>query len=125
MARITGKARERDKNFLKGNQMKKTLLTLTSSLSILALSATLTHAQSLRHCAKRDTVVERLAEKYGESRQALGLGTQGAVVEIFASESSGSWTITVTMPNGSTCLMATGQAYEELAEVLPKEGDDA
>ncbi len=47
------------------------------------------------------------------------------MVEIFASEDSGSWTITVTMPNGSTCLMATGQSYEKLAEALPAKGDDA
>ncbi|MBO9475621.1 hypothetical protein J7413_18920 [Shimia sp. R10_1] len=105
--------------------MKSMLLTLTSGLSLLALSATLTEAQASRNCAERDKVVERLADKYGESRQALGLGAQGAMVEIFASEDSGSWTITVTMPNGATCLMATGQAFEKLAEVLPTKGDDA
>ncbi|MGR3714814.1 MAG: hypothetical protein ACU0A6_17030 [Shimia sp.] len=46
------------------------------------------------------------------------------MVEIFASGDSGSWTIIVTMPNGSTCLMATGQNYEALVEVLPAAGDD-
>ncbi|WP_346770616.1 hypothetical protein [Shimia sagamensis] len=81
-------------------------------------------AQNLQHCAARDLVVERLAQKYRESRQALGLGTQGAMVEIFASEETGSCTITVTMPNGSTCLLATGQAYERLVEALPAAGDD-
>ncbi|MFY0619331.1 MULTISPECIES: hypothetical protein [Roseobacteraceae] len=86
--------------------------------------ATPATAQNFRNCAARDLVVERLAEKYGESRQALGLGTQGAVVEIFASAVSGSWTITVTMANGSTCLVATGRAYEALAEALPAAGDD-
>lgn len=105
--------------------MKPLLLTLTSGLSILAFTASLSHAQTARNCAERDKIVERLADKYGESRQALGLGAQGAMVEIFASEDSGSWTITVTMPNGATCLMATGQAYETLAEVLPTKGDDA
>ncbi|GAA6182452.1 MULTISPECIES: hypothetical protein [unclassified Shimia] len=105
--------------------MKKSLLTLTTGLTFLAFGATLAEAQNFRNCAARDLVIERLADKYGESRQALGLGTQGAVVEIFASEDSGSWTITVTMPNGSTCLMATGQAFETLAEVLPAKGDDA
>ncbi|WP_412550272.1 hypothetical protein [Shimia sp. MIT910701] len=81
-------------------------------------------AQNLRHCADRDLVVERLAQKYGETRQALGLGGQGAMMEIFASEASGSWTITITTPNGSTCLMATGQNYEAFSEPLPPAGDD-
>ena len=105
--------------------MKRTFLTLTAGLGLSICATSIAQAQNLQHCATRDLVVERLAQKYGESRQALGLGTQGAMVEIFASEDSGSWTITVTMPNGSTCLMATGQAYEKLAEALPAQGDDA
>ena len=41
-------------------------------------------------------VVKRLAEKYGESRQSIGMGQQGMVMETFASGETGSWTITVT-----------------------------
>ncbi len=105
--------------------MKQKLLTLTTSLGLLALGATFAEAQANKNCGQRDSIVQRLAQKYGESRQALGLGTQGAVVEIFASEDSGSWTITVTLPTGATCLLATGQAFEALAEALPTSGDDA
>lgn len=88
-------------------------------------AATLVDAQQLEHCAPRDKVVERLASKYGETRQSMGLGSNNAVMEVFASSESGSWTITVTMTNGITCLVASGQAFEELAEVLPPKGDDA
>lgn len=80
--------------------------------------------QAQQRCAAREHVVNHLAQKYGERRQALGLGGQGAMMEIFASEASGSWTITITTPNGSTCLMATGQNYEALSEPLPPAGDD-
>lgn len=82
-------------------------------------------AQSAQNCAPRERVVERLAEKYGETRRSIGLGANNAVVEVFASAESGSWTITVTMPTGLTCLVASGQAYETLAEALPAEGKDA
>nr|WP_243694357.1 hypothetical protein [Shimia isoporae] len=88
---------------------------------LLILAAT--HADARGNCADREAVIERLAQRYGETRQAIGLAQQGAVVEVFASEKSGSWTITVTMPNGPTCLVASGQAYEELAEALPPKGD--
>lgn len=93
--------------------------------SIVLLAATQLQAQSPRQCAPRDTVVARLAETYGESRQAIGLGGNNAVMEVFASEESGSWTITVTMVNGMTCLLASGQAFETLAEALPALGNDA
>jgi hypothetical protein len=82
-------------------------------------------AQTARNCAPRDIVVTRLAEGYGETRQSIGLGANNAVVEVFASQDSGSWTITVTMANGMTCLVASGQAYEALAEALPTKGNDA
>jgi len=82
-------------------------------------------AQNARNCAPRDVVVSRLAESYGETRQSIGLGANNAVVEVFASQDSGTWTITVTLPNGMTCLVASGQAYEALAEALPAKGNDA
>ena len=82
-------------------------------------------AQSGPNCAPRELVVDRLASKYGETRQSMGLGANNAVVEVFASDDSGSWTIIVTTANGLTCLVASGQAFEELAEALPTEGNDA
>ncbi|KUF12657.1 hypothetical protein [Pseudoponticoccus marisrubri] len=88
-------------------------------------AATLVDAQQLRHCAPRAAVVERLAITYGETRQSMGLGSNNAVMEVFASPESGSWTITVTLTNGMTCLVASGQAFEELADALPPKGDPA
>ncbi len=105
--------------------MKRIFLKMTMGLGMATLAATMVEAQQNRNCAPHDAVVQRLADGYGESRQAIGLGAEGAVVEVFASDSSGSWTITVTFPNGSTCLVASGQAYEHLTEALPPKGDGA
>jgi len=77
-----------------------------------------------RPCAPRDTVLERLGAKFGEARRGMGLGANNHVVEVFASEESGTWTITVTSPTGLTCLVASGRAWEALQEVVP-EGDPA
>ena len=76
-------------------------------------------------CAPRELVVERLASKYGETRQSMGLGANNAVVEVFASVETGTWTITVTSAHGLTCLVASGQAFEPVADVMPAEGNDA
>uniref|UniRef100_A0AAU7VGI1 Lipoprotein n=1 Tax=Dinoroseobacter phage vB_DshS_R26L TaxID=3161158 RepID=A0AAU7VGI1_9CAUD len=76
------------------------------------------------NCAPRDMVVERLNEKYSETRQSIGLAANNAVVETWASLESGTWTITVTTANGMTCLVASGQAFETVTEELPvTEGD--
>ena len=85
----------------------------------ISLSPTTSAAQSLQHCAPREKVIARLANKYGETRQSMGLGSNNAVMEVFASAESGSWTITVTMTSGITCLVASGQAFEATADRLP------
>ena len=82
-------------------------------------------AQQNRNCAPREAVVDRLASTYGESRQSIGLGDQGVMIETFVNADTGTWTITVTTPNGQTCLVASGQSWAELAEALPPQGDDA
>jgi len=96
--------------------MKQTLLKMTMGLGILVLAAQQVQARS---CAPREDVVKQLAETYGETRQSIGVARQGAVIEVFASDQTGSWSITVTRPDGITCLIASGQAYEAMAEALP------
>lgn len=105
--------------------MKKRMMIGALGFGILALAATTGFAQNARNCAPREVVVERLAEKYGESRQSIGLGANNAVVEVFAAQETGTWTITVTMTNGLTCLVASGQNFETLAEAVPAKGNDA
>lgn len=96
------------------------------ALSVLAFCTALPGAAMAQaNCAPRDAVVTRLAEKYGETRQSIGLGSNNAVVEVFASGDTGTWTITVTKTDGMTCLVASGQAFETLAEALPAGGNDA
>ena len=76
-------------------------------------------------CAPHDALQARLAEGWGESRQSIGLGNDGAVVEVFASAETGTWTIAVTRPGGPTCIVASGEHYEALSEPLPPPGEGA
>ena len=45
-------------------------------------------------------------------------------MELWASDSTGTWTITVTTPEGATCLVASGQDYTPVSETL-RDGDPA
>ena len=76
-----------------------------------------------RNCAPRDVIVERLATGYGETRQSVGIAANNTLVEIFASEESGSWTILVTQLTGVSCLVASGQSFQKTNESLPLPGD--
>ena len=68
-------------------------------------------AQPLQ-CDTRDRVLAYLADQYGETRRALGIAGEGAVMEMFASDATGTWTLTLTLPTGEMCLMASGIGYD-------------
>ena len=75
-----------------------------------------------------EQVVAGLATGFDEVRRGAGLTAapdgRAQVVEIFTS-ASGSWTIVVTRPDGQTCLVASGQAWEDITEELPAKGEPA
>jgi hypothetical protein len=74
-------------------------------------------------CGPRDQVTKLLADRYGETRQGLGVGANHTVMEVWASAATGTWTITVSDAGGLTCLVASGEGFQALAENLPAEGD--
>jgi len=103
--------------------MMKPVIRMTMGLGIMVLAAQQLFAQP-QNCAPRQEVVQRLSETFGETRRGIGIARQGAVMEVFASDETGSWTINVTLPDGLMCLVASGQSYETVAEALPASGID-
>lgn len=98
--------------------MSRSLRLVTAGALVLSGLSHSALAQPAQNCGARDRVIELLASAYGETRRAIGLGADNRVVEVFASPQTGSWTITVTDPSGRTCLVASGQAYEAVAETI-------
>lgn len=107
--------------------MTRNMLALSFGFAVLILVTQQGYAQTAApgaQCADRAKVVDHLATKYGETRRSIGLAANNAVMEVYASDATGSWTITVTMPSGVTCLVASGQGYEAMADTLPAKGSD-
>ena len=89
---------------------------ISSTLIVLSCGLLASTAVAQSNCAAHELVVERLASGYGESRQSIGLGSDGSVVETFNSLETRTWTITVTTPGGPTCLVASGEHFALLSE---------
>ncbi len=103
--------------------MEKTLFALSLGFVGLILA---THAGwAADQCAPRDKVVAALANGYGEARSGIGLNGEARVMEMFVNATTGTWTITVTLPDGTTCLIATGEHFEAVTDTLPAKGDPA
>lgn len=62
-------------------------------------------------CAKRSDLLPHLEQSFGEQPVAQGLGLNGALYEILASEGGGTWTLILSLPNGMSCLVATGEGW--------------
>ena len=104
--------------------MQQTFLALSLGFAGLCLIPQATLAQS-NQCAPRESLVAHLTEKYGETRQGVGLAGPETMMEVYASPDTGTWTITMTMADGVMCMVASDQGYERLTEELPAKGEPA
>ncbi len=105
--------------------MTRVILALSLGFAGLILATQPSQADTGPQCANRPQVIDILSRKYGETRRSIGIAANNTVMEIFASTETGTWTIAVTRPDGLTCLMATGQGYEPVAEEQPAKGAPA
>jgi hypothetical protein len=87
-------------------------LFMMTSLAVASLAAFQPASQAQSQCATHEAVTQALDTRFQESRQALGLSGDAYVVELFVSE-RGSWTLTTTNTSGMTCVVATGEAWQQ------------
>ncbi len=85
-----------------------TLLALALLLGVRAQAS----AQTV--CATHAEVTKKLDKVYSEAPIGIGLASNGGVIEMFSTSDGGTWTIVMTMPDGKSCVMASGETWETL-----------
>ncbi len=68
-------------------------------------------------CDRRDEVLRHLEGAYSETPVAIGLASNGGIVEVLTDGTGSTWTIIVTMPSGMSCLVAAGEDWEAVRRV--------
>jgi hypothetical protein len=63
-------------------------------------------------CGERRKVTNALKQEYSEVQESIGISNNGALVEVFTS-STGTFTITLTVPNGTTCVISAGENWNK------------
>ena len=101
--------------------MRRTALGLILA-AVLAVFSWPAQAQTV--CSTRAYFVAELRAQHKETPVAMGLVTNGNVLEVLASE-KGTWTILVTRPNGVSCVVAVGDSWETLRVNLVSDGPEA
>mgnify|MGYP001597386923 CR=1 FL=1 len=68
-------------------------------------------------CDRRHALVTYLAANHGERRVAAEINGDGLLLEVFVADGGsrgdgGSWSILLTRPDGTSCLVAAGQGWK-------------
>ncbi len=83
------------------------------ALALLTGAVALTATPALASCGPHKEIVKTLAKKYLEAPKAFGTVNQTNLVEVYVS-AKGSWTILLIRVNGSACIIAAGQDWEDM-----------
>lgn len=78
--------------------------------AVLAAVSSPAAAQSVP-CASHADALRHLEDKYAETVAAVGLSSNGALVQVVASKDGATWTILVTLPRRPTCMILGGQNW--------------
>lgn len=93
----------------------RVLRTFAAAFALL-LTAQAAHAQQV--CTMRDVAVAQLEKQFDEQVAGRGLAANGKLMlELFVSE-TGSWTVLVSEPDGRSCVLGSGEAWQGLARVV-------
>ncbi len=75
------------------------------------------HAQTMSQtllCDQRASIIGHMAEKYREAPVAIGVTSTDGMVEVLTTGDGTTWTIIVSYPNGTSCLIAAGEGWRAL-----------
>ena len=83
--------------------------------SLLLLGAALISRPALAQSADaglpRAALVELLGDGYAEVPVAFGLAENGGLIEVFASADGATWTMVLSMPNGLSYVVTSGESW--------------
>jgi hypothetical protein len=69
-------------------------------------------------CSPRNEVLTHLAKKYGEAPVGVGVTNKGGLVEVLTTGDGDTWTIIVSMPDGTSCMVAFGEGWRFLERAI-------
>lgn len=68
-------------------------------------------------CGKRTELLAHFQQSYREVPNVVGLTTDGRLIEVVVAP-SGSWTMLLTPPGEQSCVIATGQDWQNIVATL-------
>ena len=70
-------------------------------------------AQQGAVCADRNVVVDRLEQEFGEMPTGGGLVSGSQLLEIWSAPDTGTWTALMTRADGISCILGSGENWNQ------------
>lgn len=87
-----------------------------------SLAATSANADPrISRCGQHTKIIDVLEKRYGETARGIGVVSDKGVMQVYVSEEKGTWTILMTNPQGTTCLLAAGRGWENVKQAAKGE----
>lgn len=72
-------------------------------------------------CGPRDKIVSALSKNYKETPVAIGVTQGGGLIEVLTSPDGKTFSILITAPDGTSCLVSSGQGWRGAPERISGE----
>lgn len=81
---------------------------------LLLTSPALAQQQAPPPCGPTDKMERNLAAKFGETPFMAGLSSDRSPILMFANPKTGTWSVTLRLPNRISCIVQSGEGYTAL-----------
>ncbi len=82
------------------------------TFTLLLHTATTVKAQPV--CMPHDDFRVELHRNFSESPVAIAIANNGALIELYAKRDRSSWTLMMTRPDGTSCVLVAGEEWNDL-----------
>ena len=89
---------------------------LVAALLTTAVAAEPVPQAAQTSCKPWKEVAHYLGEHYSEHPVAVGLQSDGSLLQVYAAQNASTWTLVNMRPDGMACLISAGKSWEELAK---------
>lgn len=87
-------------------------VTVAFAFTLLLHTAATVKAQTV--CMPHDDFRVELQKNFSEIPVAIAIANNGALIELYAKHDRSSWTLVMTRPDGTSCVLVAGEEWSEL-----------
>lgn len=84
---------------------------LLPALAVLAVPDDAAAQVAPNACHGTTEIAKRLLDRYGEEPVAMGIQSNGNLLQVYSSEEKGTWTVVTSTPTGMSCIVAAGTQW--------------